>query len=275
MPRCRAVWWGETTQQCHVPGAQGHIAQHSTNRAGEGLWSLRTLLSCCTLLFQILVTMSCSRCSCRSTLLSHRELGLYHLMTENNCATFVKCQHWKGVLIPTVTGYHLQQSCPQTMHIFGLLRSLQFTMVSYGLGQTQFHRKQTLEEILRPCCRSLVPLARSHPIMHIPHPCYHETTLLHPAWVLMEVYLTTERGICRRPVGKDSCSQRQWECTWHLGTWDNSELDPGTTLGFSPMHIHYTWKKVNRTSPMPGDQATSLQKWLPWKEISELQTKSI
>lgn len=165
MLRCRAVWWGETTQQCHVPGVRGHIAQHSTNKAGEGLWSLWNLLSCWTLFFQILMAMSCSSCSWRSSLLSHRELGPYNMavIIGNNCATFVKCQHCKGVLVLAVT-HHLQQSQPQTMHIFGLLWSLQFTDGVSWPGANSFSQKrnlgrnsETLVQIYSSTWKGLIP----------------------------------------------------------------------------------------------------------------------
>lgn len=118
-------------------------------------------------------------------------------------------------------------------------------MVSHGLGQTQSHRKETLEEILRPWCRSIMPLGKVsfHYVQPFPILPWNKNPA---SRFLMEVHLTIERGICRKPVGKEGCSQMQWECTWHVGTWDNSELDPSTTWGFSPMHIHCTWKKVNR-----------------------------
>lgn len=82
-------------------------------------------------------------------------------------------------------------------------------MVFYGLGQTQFHRKQTLEEILRPWCRSVVSLARSHPIMCSNLPYYHETSILHPPWFLMKVYLTQREEFAgnlweKRAVAKGS-----------------------------------------------------------------------
>lgn len=141
MSRCWAVWWGETTQQYHVPGARGHIAQHSTNKAGEVLWSLRTLLSCWTLFFQILVTMSCSRCICRSSLLSHRELGPYQMavMIGNNCTTFVKCQHWKGVLIPTShTTQSAAEPTPDNAHFWPPVILAVYTWCFMAWGKLSF-----------------------------------------------------------------------------------------------------------------------------------------
>lgn len=142
-------------------------------------------------------------------------------------------------------------------------------------GKLSFTEKKPWKKFWDPGADLQFHLARSHPIMRSHFPYYYETRILHPAWFLREVYLTKERGICRKPVENEGCNQREWEWTWHVGTWASSEIGPGTTLGFGPMRFHYTWKKVNRASPIPGDQANSLQKWLSQKEIPELKTKSI
>lgn len=140
-----AQMWSSVLRGDHTavpcPGARGHIAQHSTNRAAEGLCSLRTLLSCWSLFFQILVAMSCSRC--RRSLLSHRELGPYHMAvrTESHSATFVKCQHWQGVLIPKDTMH--SRANPRQCTFLASCDPCSLHMVCYGLGQTQFHRKWT------------------------------------------------------------------------------------------------------------------------------------
>lgn len=79
--------------------------------------------------FHLLVTMSYSSHSCKSSLLGHEEPGLYDMAGRKgyNYATFVTCSCWKGIFTPTVTWHCLQQSQQQTTSILCPLWSMQFT----------------------------------------------------------------------------------------------------------------------------------------------------
>lgn len=71
----------------------------------------------------------------------------------------------------------------------------------------------------------------------------------HPAQILMEVYITTQREMCRKPVGREGCSQGQRLGKWHVGTWDNSELDPSSTMGHVPIELYFKSHRGKSTEP--------------------------
>jgi len=66
----------------------------------------------------------------------------------------------------------------------------------------------------------------------------------------MEVYITTQRRICRKPVGREACTQGRRTRRWLVGTWDNSELDPGTTLGLILIELSFKSRGGKLTEPL-------------------------